>query len=100
MTPDPQTSPDRAPIGWDGMTLKGMLDRSDQLFSETGRYQGLNGLQLKKSEPIRYERMYSRMRGAGLLHGMLNRRSMCGLTWLPSPSSSLPREWVCRSLAV
>ena len=44
--------------------------------------------------------MYSRMRGAGLLHGMANRRSMCGLTWLPSPSSSLPREWVCRSLAV
>jgi N-methylhydantoinase B/acetone carboxylase alpha subunit len=63
MTPEARAFPERAPIGWDGMTLKQMLDHSDQVFAETGRYHGLDGLELKKNDPIRYERMYSRMRG-------------------------------------
>ena len=32
------------------------------------------------------------MRLTGRLHGMLNRFSMCGLIWVPSPSGNRPRE--------
>ena len=35
---------------------------------------------------------YSRILGAGALHGLLNRRSMCPFTWVPSPSSKRPSE--------
>ncbi|MGD9734391.1 MAG: hydantoinase B/oxoprolinase family protein [Solirubrobacterales bacterium] len=51
------------PIGWDGSTLKGMLERSEALARETGHYQGLEQLAFKESDPIRYEKLYSRLRG-------------------------------------
>src|SRR5579875_2753383 len=40
-----------------------MLERSEQLLAATGRYQGLEELTLKRSDPIRYEKMFSRLRG-------------------------------------
>jgi N-methylhydantoinase B/acetone carboxylase alpha subunit len=51
------------PIGWDGLTLREMLERSDELARTTGRYQGLERLALKERDPIRYEKLYSRLRG-------------------------------------
>jgi len=52
------------PIGWDGNTLQEMLDESEQLLEETGRYRGLEELELKENDPFKYEQMYSRLRGA------------------------------------
>jgi N-methylhydantoinase B/acetone carboxylase alpha subunit len=40
-----------------------MLTRSEERFAETGHYQGLGSLELKESDPIRYEKLYSRLRG-------------------------------------
>ncbi|SKU67032.1 Uncharacterised protein [Mycobacteroides abscessus subsp. abscessus] len=34
----------------------------------------------------------SRIRAAGLLHGMSNRRVMCGLICVPSPKMNRPPE--------
>jgi len=48
----------------------------------------------------RSARMNSRMRGAGCDHGIENRRSMCGLIWLPRPRVNRPLVAKCRSLAV
>ncbi len=52
------------PIGWDGQTLHEMLEESERLREETGRYQGLEELELKEEQPFEYEQMYSRLRGA------------------------------------
>ena len=52
-----------APIGWDGLSARAMLERSEQRFAETGRYQGLDELAMKEGEPIRYEKIFSRLRG-------------------------------------
>jgi len=52
------------PIGWDDRTLQEMLDDGEQLLEETGRYQGLDELDLKENDPFKYEQMYSRLRGA------------------------------------
>ena len=55
---------ERRPIGWDGHTAKGMLEESERLFGETGSYWGLTGdLELKGADPIRYEKLFSRLRG-------------------------------------
>jgi N-methylhydantoinase B len=55
---------DERPIGWDGKRLDEMLATSERLFAETGAYQGLTGeLALKDSEPIEYEKLFSRLRG-------------------------------------
>jgi hypothetical protein len=43
---------------------------------------------------------YSRMRAAGRLHGMEKRRTMCGRTWVPSPSTNRPADSSWMSLAV
>jgi N-methylhydantoinase B len=51
------------PIGWDGRTLVEMLADSERLLEETGRYQGLDRLELKESDPIGYEKLFSRLRG-------------------------------------
>ncbi len=52
-----------SPIGWDGRRLEQMLaDREDELEC-TGRYCGLDHLTLKEEDPIRYEKMWSRLRG-------------------------------------
>src|SRR4030088_181755 len=53
-----------AGIGWDGKRLDDMLAESESLFGETGPSYGLGGgLQLKDSEPIEYEKLFSRLRG-------------------------------------
>lgn len=53
----------RRPIGWDGRSLHEMLTGQERLFAETGRYWGLEQLPLQRDEPIRYEKMFSRLRG-------------------------------------
>jgi N-methylhydantoinase B/oxoprolinase/acetone carboxylase alpha subunit/acetone carboxylase gamma subunit len=50
-------------IGWDGKRLDQMLAESDTLFAQTGRYQGLERLELKESDPIGFEKLFSRVRG-------------------------------------
>jgi N-methylhydantoinase B len=53
-----------AGIGWDGKRLDNMLAESERLFAATGSYYGLTGsLELKDSEPIEYEKLFSRLRG-------------------------------------
>ena len=44
--------------------------------------------------------MYSRRRGPGAVHLTENRRSMCPLTWVPSPRISRPPDAAWRSQAV
>jgi N-methylhydantoinase B len=51
------------PIGWDGRTLTEMLAESERLFEETGSYMGLEELDLQGSDPIGYEKLFSRIRG-------------------------------------
>ena len=57
----------KAPIGWDGKTLKEMRAEMDRLSKETGYYAGLKELPLKESDPIRFEKIYSKLRG-GVVH--------------------------------
>ncbi len=52
-----------APIGWDGRSAREMLEESERLFAETGRYHGLDDLALKAGDPIGYEKLFSRLRG-------------------------------------
>jgi N-methylhydantoinase B len=68
MTPPTVTAtadlePSAAPIGWDGKSLKAMLEESERLFADTGHYQGLGTLELKETDPIGYEKLFSRVRG-------------------------------------
>jgi N-methylhydantoinase B len=52
------------PIGWDGKRVDEMLADSERLFAETGSYMGLTGeLELQSSDPIGYEKLFSRLRG-------------------------------------
>ena len=53
-----------APIGWDGKTLLEMLEESDRLFQEPGRYLGIDRLELKEEDHFRYERAFAKLRGA------------------------------------
>ena len=47
-----------------GRSLGDRLERSDRLFRETGSYDGLDGrLELKESDPILFEKIFSRLRG-------------------------------------
>ena len=57
------------PIGWDGKTLRAMLTESEGLFKETDRYWGIQELKIKASDPILYEKIFSKMRG-----GLVNAR--------------------------
>jgi N-methylhydantoinase B/acetone carboxylase alpha subunit len=57
------------PAGWDGATLKEMLETSERLMEETGRYYGVDELELKEKDPIRYEKIFSKLRG-----GLVNAR--------------------------
>src|SRR5436853_3603651 len=51
-------------IGWDGRRLDEMLAESERLFAESGSYMGLAGeLDLQTSDPIGYEKLFSRLRG-------------------------------------
>jgi acetone carboxylase, alpha subunit len=58
-----ELEPQPAPIGWEGRSLSEMLLESDRLFAETGRYWGLERLEMKESDPIGYEKLFSRLRG-------------------------------------
>ena len=51
-------------LGWNGKTLKDMLEESEKLFEETKHYQGIEKLSLKEKDPFRYERAYASLRGA------------------------------------
>lgn len=57
----------RKNIGWDGKTLQQMRREIDDLSRETGYYAGLRTLPLKESDPIRYEKIFSKLRG-GIVH--------------------------------
>ena len=57
----------KAPIGWDGKTLKEMRQEIDDISKETGHYAGLRSLPLKESDPIRFEKIFSKLRG-GVVH--------------------------------
>ncbi|RDE27699.1 hydantoinase B/oxoprolinase family protein [Parageobacillus thermoglucosidasius] len=54
-------------IGWNGKTLKEMREEIDRLSQLTGHYAGLKELPLKESDPIRYEKIFSKLRG-GVVH--------------------------------
>src|SRR5919106_961167 len=59
-----ELEPKQGPIGWEGRRLDEMLATSEQLFADTGSYWGLDGeLELKGSDPIGYEKLFSRIRG-------------------------------------
>ena len=59
-----ELEPEARPIGWDGRTLRQMLDDSEREFAETGSYTGLTGdLAMKSSDPIGYEKLFARLRG-------------------------------------
>lgn len=73
----------RAPIGWDGQTLAEMLRASEQRFAETGCYQGLEEMSLKDSDPLQFEKLFSRVRG-----GMVSARE----TALNISASPIVRE--------
>src|ERR671914_2165801 len=53
----------RPPIGWDGRSALEMLEESERQFADTGRYCGTDELGIKDSDPIRYEKLFSRLRG-------------------------------------
>ncbi|WP_416829344.1 hydantoinase B/oxoprolinase family protein [Ectobacillus polymachus] len=57
----------RKTIGWDGKTLKQMRNEIDEVSSKTGNYAGLQTLPLKETDPIRYEKIFSKLRG-GVVH--------------------------------
>ena len=52
-----------AGIGWNGQRLDGMLADSERLFAHTGHYRGLRELPLKESDPVHFEKIFSRVRG-------------------------------------
>ncbi|MED4904180.1 hydantoinase B/oxoprolinase family protein [Parageobacillus thermoglucosidasius] len=54
-------------IGWNGKTLKEMREEIDRLSQLTGHYAGLKEPPLKESDPIRYEKIFSKLRG-GVVH--------------------------------
>jgi N-methylhydantoinase B/oxoprolinase/acetone carboxylase alpha subunit len=60
---------DCPPLGWDGMSLKEMLERSEERLSATGNYCGVEELELKRRDPIRYEKIFAKIRG-----GLVNAR--------------------------
>jgi N-methylhydantoinase B len=60
---EPLAAEQRRPIGWDERTALEMLRESERLFTETGSYYGVEDLELKQTDPIRFEKMFSRLRG-------------------------------------
>ena len=57
------------PIGWGGMTLKEMLESSENLFEESGYYWAYSEFKLRERDPIRYEKIFAKLRG-----GLVNAR--------------------------
>jgi acetone carboxylase, alpha subunit len=60
---EPLAHKGRTSIGWEGRTAKAMLADSERLFAETGRYCGVEELEMKRTDPIRFEKIFSRLRG-------------------------------------
>ena len=56
-------------IGWNGMSVRGMLEAAQSEFEETGHCFGIEEFELKDKEPIKYEKIFSRLRG-----GLVNAR--------------------------
>ena len=50
-----------------GMTLKQFRDGILARTAKSGHYNGLEHLELRESDPIRYEKLFSKLRG-GLVH--------------------------------
>jgi N-methylhydantoinase B/oxoprolinase/acetone carboxylase alpha subunit/acetone carboxylase gamma subunit len=73
----------RRPLGADGQTLKQMLEASEERFATTGFYQGLEHLEMKESDPLHFEKLFSRVRG-----GMVSARE----TALNISASPIVRE--------
>ena len=69
MTSAQQATAPSPGIGEDGQRLKDQLARSERLFEDTGRYYGIEELEIKDADPIEYEKLYGRLRG-----GMVNAR--------------------------
>lgn len=67
MTITEKTIQSQKNIGWHGKTLKQMRKEIDEISRETGHYAGLKTLPLKESYPIRYEKIFSKLRG-GVVH--------------------------------
>ena len=70
-------------VGWEGRTLLSMLEESESLFAQTGHYAGLRELEMMSSDPIGYEKLFSRLRG-----GLVSARS----TALNISASPIVRE--------
>jgi N-methylhydantoinase B/oxoprolinase/acetone carboxylase alpha subunit len=60
-----------APIGWEGRTLKEMLEESERLVQGDRPYWGTEQLELREKDPIRYERLFAALRG-----GLVNAREV------------------------
>ncbi|WIV68021.1 hydantoinase B/oxoprolinase family protein [Natrialbaceae archaeon AArc-T1-2] len=50
-------------IGWNGKTLREQIAQLEDKTAATGHYCGLSELALKEEDPIRFEQLYSRLRG-------------------------------------
>lgn len=55
------------PIGWNGKSLKEMRQEINRISKETGHYAGLKELPFKEANPIRFEKMFAKLRG-GVVH--------------------------------
>ncbi len=63
-TQETRQSPNGATgIGASGTKLADMLARNEELLATTGHYHGLEHLELKASDPIGFEKLFSRVRG-------------------------------------
>src|ERR1700754_705904 len=83
-----ELEPDQsAPIGWEGLKLAEMLALSEGRFEETGYYHGLRDLAMKDSDPLHFEKLFSRVRG-----GMVTARE----TALNISASPIVREQTFR----
>jgi len=51
-------------IGWDGKTLREMLEETEKAYQETGHYCGLKELEIATSDPLKLELFHSRLRAA------------------------------------
>ena len=50
-------------IGWEGRTLREQLAELEDKTEATGHYAGFETLEFKSRDPIKYEQLYSRLRG-------------------------------------
>lgn len=66
-------------IGWDGRTMVEMIAESERLLADTGHYWGVRDLTIKENDPIRYEKIWSRLRG-GLVGA---RETACNISASP-----------------